>query len=241
MSTQPSRAPAVATSPPATLRSTVTRAKLVATAERLFAERGIDGVTLQEIGKLSGQRNAAACQYHFGHREGLLQAIIDKHVPGIAARRRALLDVLEAEGRRDLRSVVQAFVQPVAEKLLDPDGGAHFIRISAQLVALHTLSVQHLAPSPLRLPGGDRLTRALGRALKPLKVPRAVSMQRTMLAAVLLFHGLADHTRMREAAGRDDGVMDTQRFVHTLEDAMVALLSGPVSPLPPLPRGHRRG
>lgn len=236
MSAQPARA--VATSELSTSRGTVTRAKLVAVAERLFAERGIDGVTLQEIGRLSGQRNAAACQYHFGNREGLLQAIIDKHVPGIAARRHGLLDALEAEGRRDVRSVVQAFVQPVAEKLLDPDGGGHFIRISAQLVALHTLSVQHLAPSPLRLPGGDRLTRALARALKPLKLPRAVSMQRTMLAAVLLFHGLADHTRMREAAGRDDGAMDTRRFVHTLEDAMVALLSAPSSPPPHRGRRH---
>lgn len=236
MSAQPARA--VATSELSTSRGTVTRAKLVAVAERLFAERGIDGVTLQEIGRLSGQRNAAACQYHFGNREGLLQAIIDKHVPGIAAHRHGLLDALEAEGRRDVRSVVQAFVQPVAEKLLDPDGGGHFIRISAQLVALHTLSVQHLAPSPLRLPGGDRLTRALARALKPLKLPRAVSMQRTMLAAVLLFHGLADHTRMREAAGRYDGAMDTRRFVHTLEDAMVALLSAPSSPPPRRGRRH---
>ena len=234
------RALAVATSPPATLRSAATRAKLVATAERLFAERGIDGVTLQEIGQLAGQRNAAACQYHFGNREGLLQAIIDKHVPGIATRRHALLDALEADACADVRSLVQAFVQPVAEKLLDPDGGAHFIRISAQLVALHTLSVQHLAPSPLRLPGGDRLTRALARALKPLNLPQAVLMQRTMLAAVLLFHGLADHTRMREAAGRDDDVMDTRRFVRTLEDAMVALLEGPVSPAQRLRRGHRR-
>ncbi len=239
MSTRPSRALAAAASRSGTLRGTVTRARLTACAERLFAERGIDGVTLQEIGRLSGQRNAAACQYHFGNREGLLQAIIDKHVPGIATRRHALLDALEAEGREDVRSVVRAFVQPVAEKLQDPDGGAHFIRISAQLVALHTLSAQHLAPSPLRLPGGDRLRRALARALKPLHLPPVVLMQRTMLSAVLLFHGLADHTRMREASGRTQGVMDTRRFVRTLEDAIVAVLAGPMSPPPPV-RGRRR-
>lgn len=221
-----------------TLRSAATRARLIAVAERLFAEQGVAGVTLHEIGRQSGQRNAAVCQYHFGSRDGLLQAIIDKHVPGIAARRHALLDAIEADGRWDVRSVVEAFVRPVAEKLLDPDGGKHFIRVSAQLVATHTVAVQHLGESPLKLPAGDRLTRALERALGPLQLPKAVLMQRTMLAAVLLFHGLADHTRMREAVAREDDAIKTAGFVATLEDALVAVLSGPLSAPPREGVGH---
>ncbi|QDX80813.1 hypothetical protein B9N43_05885 [Denitratisoma sp. DHT3] len=212
-----------------TPRSAATRAKLIAVAERLFAERGVDGVTLNEIGKAAGQRNAAVCQYHFGNKEALLQAIIDKHVPGIAARRHALLDQLEQAGRLGLRDVVKALIYPVAEKLLDADGGRDFIRINAQLVATHTLASQQLAASPFKVPLSDRLTRVIENAMAEYPLPPAVLKQRTMLAGVLLFHGLADHSRMLDAVEHPEAVVDTELFVHTLEDATVAMLSGPVS------------
>ena len=213
-----------------TPRSAATRAKLITVAERLFASRGVDGVTLAEIGKLAGQRNAAVCQYHFGGRDSLLQAIIDKHVPGIVARRHVLLDELEHAGRFELSDVVRAFVRPVAEKLGDPDGGRDFIRINAQLVALHTVHVRHVGPSPLKLPANDRLLLFMERVLAGSKVPAPVLKQRTMLAAVLLFHGLADHLRMLELANTPDASMDTDLFLRTLEEAMVSMLRGPLQP-----------
>ncbi len=212
-----------------TTRSAATRAKLVNVAERLFAARGIDGVTLNEIGEAASQRNAAVCQYHFGSKAGLLQAIIDKHVPGIAARRYALLDELERIRRPGLREVVRAFVLPVAEKLRDPDGGREFILINAQLVAIHTASLQHLGASSLEVPTVDRLTRTLQRVMAPYRLPPAVLKQRAMLSAALLFHGLADHLRMQEVVKRRDASMDTELFVQTLEDALVALLAGGTS------------
>lgn len=212
-----------------TPRSVATRAKLISVAEKLFAAHGVDGVTLHEIGKQAGQKNAAVCQYHFGNKEGLLQAIIDKHVPGIVVRRHALLDRIEQQGSGTLREVVRAFVRPVAEKLRDPDGGRDFIRINAQLVAIHTVSTQQLGPSPLKLPTTDRLTRALCGALAPLGLPEAVLKQRSLLAAVLLFHGLADHSRMQEAVEKPESAMDGTLFVETLEGAMMAILASPVT------------
>jgi AcrR family transcriptional regulator len=212
-----------------TPRSVATRAKLVAVAERLFAERGIAGVALSEINKAAGQRNANACQYHFGSKDGLLQAIIDKHVPGIAARRNDMLDRLEADGALDLRSVVRAFVYPVAEKLFDPNGGQEFIRVNAQLTVPHTLSMQNPAASPLRVHGVDRLNRALRQVLIALELPEPIQRQRLLLAAMLLFHGLADHSRMLEAIAEGDASTDTELFVCDLEDSIIALLSAPLS------------
>src|SRR5687768_8084123 len=54
-----------------------TRELLVRTAEQLFAERGIDAVSLREIGQVAGQGNNAAIQYHFGDREALVLAIFE--------------------------------------------------------------------------------------------------------------------------------------------------------------------
>ncbi|MGA9911147.1 MAG: TetR/AcrR family transcriptional regulator [Paraburkholderia sp.] len=211
-----------------TLRSVATRAKLVAIAERLFAERGIEGVSLSDINKKAGQRNKNATHYHFGSKDGLLQAILDKHVPGIAARRNALLDDLEARGEPTLRDVVRALVYPVAEKLLDPDGGKEFVRLDAQLVATHTLSIQNLRTSSFKLSQVDRLTRALLGVIKNL--PEPVAQQRLMLAAVVLFHGLADHSRMLDVSEMKSLAMHTELLVRNLEDCLVALLGGPVSP-----------
>lgn len=212
-----------------TPRTIATRAKLVAVAERLFAERGVEGVSLNEINKLAGQRNSNACQYHFGNKEGLLQAIVDKHVPGIAARRNERLDLLEAQGRASLRDVIRAFVYPVAEKLFDPNGGKEFIRVNAQLVVPHTLAQHYQTGAPLIVPGLERLTRALRSALAELALPEAVISQRLLLAAMLLFHGLADHSRMLEIMGNRAPVVDTELFVNNLEDSIVALLSAPLS------------
>jgi AcrR family transcriptional regulator len=213
-----------------TPRSVATRAKLIAVAERLFAQRGIEAVSLNEINRAGGQRNSNACQYHFGSKEGLLQSIRDKHLLAIVARRNDMLDRMEVDGTYDLREVVRAFVYPVAEQLGEPDGGKEFIRINAQLIVPHTLVCnQAEAAIPLRTPGTDRLARALRNAVAEYQLPEPIVQQRLLLAAMLLFHGLADHSRMLEAVKQNDPAVDTELFVHDLEDSIVALLSAPLS------------
>jgi AcrR family transcriptional regulator len=212
-----------------TLRSVSTRAKLIVTAERLFAEHGLDGASLNEISRAAGQRNSNVCQYHFGNKDGLIQAILDKHLPTIAARRNEMLDEIEGAGVPALRDLARALIYPVAEKLTDPDGGPEFVRINAQLVALHTLYAYRMPASNLRLARAERFRRSLIAALAALGLPDTVAQQRMMLAAVLLFHGLADHTRMREATTARGPALDTGLFVANLEDSIVGLWSAPLT------------
>src|SRR5690349_7259062 len=73
----------------------VTKRQLISAAESLFAERGIDGVSLREITVAAGVRNSTALQYHFGTREGLVRAVLKKHFDGIEVHRNALLDEYE--------------------------------------------------------------------------------------------------------------------------------------------------
>jgi len=110
------------------------RERLLSAAERLFAERGVEGVSLNEINRAAEQRNTSAVQYHFGDRARLLKAVINKHSPDVDARRTALLQQYQDSGRDDLRALAGALVLPLAAKLSDPDGGREYLRIVAELV-----------------------------------------------------------------------------------------------------------
>lgn len=206
-------------------RSEATRAKLVAIAERLFAERGIEGVSLNDINREAGQRNKNATHYHFGSKQGLLQAILDKHEPGISARQAAMVAALEAEGAVSLRNLARAMVRPLAAKLTDADGGRYYLRFMAQLVVAHTLAALRLRESALRVNRFDRMQTLL-RALIP-DLPETVAQQRGILVAVLMMQSLAELARMLDGGDADQPVADAELFVANLEDCLTAILAAP--------------
>lgn len=59
-------------------RNAATRELLVVKALELFAEKGLVGVSLRAVGEAAGQRNTAAVHHHFGDREALLEAALDR-------------------------------------------------------------------------------------------------------------------------------------------------------------------
>ncbi|HET6951302.1 MAG TPA: helix-turn-helix domain-containing protein, partial [Acidimicrobiales bacterium] len=111
-----------------------TTERLIRAAERLFAEHGIEGISLREINRAAGARNASALQYHFRDRDGLLRAVMAKHHRDVEIRRHALLDAYEADGGPDLRTLAGALVRPLAAKLDDPDGGPAYLQILADVI-----------------------------------------------------------------------------------------------------------
>ena len=129
-------------------------ASLIAAAEQLFADRGIDGVSLREINREAQQRNTTSLQYHFGDREGLLRAILAKHGREVHAGRNALLDQYEANGVDDIRALASAFVLPLVAKLHDNDGGRCYLRITAELVNRTSGEIEPDEPSILSDPRG---------------------------------------------------------------------------------------
>ena len=102
-----------------------TRERLMRAAERLFAERGIDAVSIRDITNEAGA-NSASIHYHFGSKAELVGAILDWRAAEVGARRAAWLDRIEAGEAPTLRDVLEAFVVPTAEMAADVDGGGQF-------------------------------------------------------------------------------------------------------------------
>lgn len=200
-------------------RASSARADLLDTAERLFAERGIAGVSLREIGAAAGQRNNSAAQYHFGTRDGLVDAIFEARMAPIDQRRRALLDELEAnDALDDVPALCEVFVHPLASSLLSNDGESWYARFLAHVV--FDPGFELLARRRHRVTAGlRRVIDLLDAALAD--VPAAVRADRLRLSSTLVVHALADRER---GPGPAPALLAAE-----LVDAMVAVLTAPVS------------
>ena len=107
---------------------------LLDAAAVLMDERGVNTVTLQDIGQASGHRNRSAVQYHFGSRDAVIRAVITRTMEPVDVERNLLLDHLETTGTPlTTRSVLEVVVLPLARQLRTPEGRRYF-RISAQLI-----------------------------------------------------------------------------------------------------------
>src|ERR1700752_1367549 len=92
-----------------------TRTRLKDVAQRLFAERGIDGVSIDQILAAAGQRNKASLHYHFGTKLDLVRELVVDGAKVIDAKRQAMLDQLERDGLPTPRNRMEALVRPVLE------------------------------------------------------------------------------------------------------------------------------
>lgn len=85
--------------------------KIKRIARQLFAERGVDGVTVRDIAEAAGQKNHAAVAYYFGSKDALVRELLVDGARLIDEKRNALLDDLEADpAKLNLRSVLEALV-----------------------------------------------------------------------------------------------------------------------------------
>jgi AcrR family transcriptional regulator len=188
---------------------------LIRAAERLFAERGSDGVSLREINSEAGASNASAVQYYFGDRRGLVRAVLAKHEVDIERRRHALLDAYEAQARPEVRSLAAALVNPLAAEL-STDGGPGYLQLVADL---------YNRPNPTFDPNALEDSRQSFQRWRRLAVPQlspeAVRLHRRFDALRFTVSELARRGR--------SGRKDHRLFTSQLTDLVVALLVAPLS------------
>jgi AcrR family transcriptional regulator len=198
------------------------RERILDAAEELMAERGAFAVSLRDINAASGQRNASAVQYHFGGREGLLRALVERHMTVVDARRNAMVDALEAEGRTgDVRALVRAVVEPLAERLTTP-GGRRYLRILPQLAGYDEGEGSFAM--------ANRSLVRVGHHLKvcTVELPPRLVAERTAQVTSFLLQALADQA-LRLEAGRGRAALGREIFTSNLVDVLVVVVSAPAS------------
>jgi AcrR family transcriptional regulator len=117
-----------------TLKPSETRDRILSTAERLFAEYGLDGVSLRQLGAESGAA-IALINYHFGTKEMLYRAVFERRITPLSERRRAALAAAlsPANGRPTLEAVLDALARPWIE-MHATEHGHYYTRLVAREV-----------------------------------------------------------------------------------------------------------
>jgi AcrR family transcriptional regulator len=200
-----------------TERALPTERRLLLAAERLFAEKGVDAVSLRAI-NAAADTNVASLHYHFGSKDALVVALISGRSREIHDRRERLLADLEAADAVTARGLAEAFAVPVAE--LAAAGGAAWVRFIANLI-----STGHPALDVVTEGFFDHGTRfrALVERLHPNWPARTVVF-RLSQAMSLTFRVLADVDTIRSSVAVGGVDMGRDEVVSELLDLLTAHL-----------------
>jgi len=203
-----------------------TQARLITTAEQLFADRGIDSVSLSEINRAAGQRNKSALHYHFGDRQGLLIAILRRHLDSVEKERVKLIKPDDDLSSWSLNRLMETMVRPLYSKLDDPKGGVHYLRIRAQLSSNPPHPASRWISENLP-PTMTRIVPALYANIPPM--PDMFRLRRTQLMTAALFEALNAETYAPVSTDPDsDTWRDLQ--ISDLTDTLCGLLTAGPSP-----------
>ena len=197
-----------------------TERRLLLAAETLFAERGIDAVSLRAIMAAAGA-NVASVHYHYGSKDALVRALIKERGGQVSTRRNELLDALEQADELDVQMLAEAFVRPVLEMVTS--GGVAWVTFIAGL-----LSSGHPALTVVTdgfVQQGRRFTVLLER-IYPNLPPRTARFRLTQ-AMTLTFQVLGDLEGVRGMLAFSGADLTPAEVFEELIDVVTAILAGP--------------
>jgi AcrR family transcriptional regulator len=171
-------------------RGSETRELILVTAERLFAEQGVEAVSNRQVSEAAGQSNNFAVGYHFGTKEDLVVAIVRRHYESIERRRTDML--AEVIGSPDLRGWMSCLVRPTTEHLASQGSPTWYARFIAQVTthpalrklvvneAVSSRSMQQIIEGTLRLVS---------------RLPEDVRQERSDMSRLMIVHMCAERER----------------------------------------------
>ncbi len=181
-----------------------TKSKILEAAEQLYATKGFAATSLRTIIKEAGV-NTAAVHYHFGSREGLIEAVFARRAGPINEERLKSLRALEERHGSDSippESLIEAFVGPAIRRHFDRGLDESLIpQLMSRAVteadpAIHRIFVNIFGEVFMRF------TAAFMKALPHLS-PADVNWRIHLMVGAMAFTMAVPrlHSRLRDAAG----------------------------------------
>lgn len=198
------------------------RDQLLDTAEGLFLEQGLAAVSLRAIARHAGQRNPSALQYHFGGRQGLINAILHRRMTQLDERRVSHVERLQAAKSPSARDCLAAIVGSAVALCADDE---RFRKVIGLLGKELLGSGDYLSPiqRSQSQPNLRQLQQLLVASLAELPAPiLRLRFENAQGAAFLAI------SRRAQSKAGFRGVK-AALFVNNLVDQVAAMLSAPVS------------
>ncbi len=199
--------------------------RILLSAEKMFAQNGIDGASLREIAKLADQRNPFAPQYHFGSREGLMRAVFAFRMGQLEEERARMLAEAEAAGREHEPRVILDMIYLPQITLVDGDGNHSYANFLCQYLLRERATWFGDFGTPLP-PTLVRILELLRGCMTHLS--DAAAQRRLVSSSLVFLHFLSVYGGMRD--GKEGGETFEERLWDTLgqiEKATLMPLSGP--------------
>jgi AcrR family transcriptional regulator len=205
-----------------------TREQLILAGERLFAQGGLDNVSLRQINNAAGQRNSSAAHYHFGSKEALVSAIHEYRGDRVNKRRHAMLAQLSAQDRESVRPLIKALVYPIVVEIEETEGGGNFIIFLSQLYSNPSLDLIRMWRS--------HLSESVGQVYQSLRgvlpeIPEEIAGMRFGLMWVAMINTLADRQRLTAVREGEPAVSRALPvlFVSNVVDMLCGAAAAPLS------------
>lgn len=194
-------------------------------AERLFAQHGVEAVSLRQIASEAGSSNNFVVQYHFDSKAGLLRAIFERHLQSIESRRALLLAEATRSNRlHDSRTLIEILLRPPIEEK-DEDGRHTY---AALLVGMQHFegdfipTDEELKLTPVRNHVSDLLV------ISAPQIPEKLLRSRNTWAATMFLTAFMEWDR-RRAKGLPT-LLDEPALIREQLDIATAAMLAPVAP-----------
>jgi AcrR family transcriptional regulator len=195
-----------------------TRERLKASAQRLFALHGIDGVSIKDILAAADARNNASLHYYFGSKEGLIEELLLEGAQAIDADRQTMLSALDNSGRSgDVRAVLEALVLPVLRYSQNAAGRRTYMRFVANMQMNHR--------ALFRASLGDRWNEGYRRCLALLRAALS-HLPAPLVEQRLSIMGIYSNALLSALEAASDAAHSPTQFwsgAHTLNNALDTL------------------
>jgi AcrR family transcriptional regulator len=177
--------------------SEFSKRRLLLSALKLFAEQGIDAVSLRTINREAGARNNSALHYHFGSRLGLVEALAEFIQNWFEGVRETSLNAVEVAGdEAQVRDILSAFIYPYLQLLENEEWGYHAVRFLARMELEGGADI-HAILNRFGSRSISRLKKVLIRKLPD--IPSKLLMQRLNFCITSIVQGLADNEGLKDS------------------------------------------